>query len=1579
VRSFSGRRAVLTETGFVMFAVLIALVVVASIGMLLITESAMQVDRTGRESDAREADYLARAAMEHALWQDSALACRGNFSIGSTPFGAHSYTATTTGGGTTTTYTLNADQDAWIRNDDPDRNNSSGTQHIRYESGNTEQALYRFDLSALPSGARVLSASAWFFVSSGQSHPEGPVTAHRITADWLEADVTWNSFSSSFESLPFGMIPPQPTGGVRVSLNLTAQVQAWVNGDPNYGILLASRSEGTHVQYESSESGTTERPYLEVVVGSAPATPVNIQATGTHDSGVTRSLSRTVMPRQASSSTVLQLGMDPGIDAMLDSFYSSRNYGDHELEVKLGGGSTIENSLLQFELSAIPPGSRIIAAQLDLYHFSTTGTPADPGIDVHRVTRSWVEGTGAGSNSGDGASWDTWDGSGNWTSAGGDYEAKPVASSKVSAAIDDWESWEIGELVQGWVDGRYPNFGLILKGTGVVDFSFASKEHADPSRRPRLTITYACECGTVCLPPKGSGTVLMAVVNPTTLVPADAWKKALFESWGYTVSVISESANQSSYDTAIAASDAVFISETVNSNTLGSKLDDAAIGVVSQDGDYNSDLGFASGSGWTVSPELIVTEPGHYITQVFASGPLEIYSGGMEQLTVSGIQATGLTTLAATGGVGSLVALEQGATMSSGASAAGRRVMLPFGRESNLSWQYLNANGLLLLQRAIAWAAGAGITPPSRSVLMVVVDPVNLTAQEAAKQVLMESWGFTVNRIDESASQAEFDAAVATADVAYVAEDILSGNLGTKLREAPIGVVIEEQKLPSEFGIASTDTVFTETFIQITDNTHYITEPFSLGTVAFVGAAQPVGGPSGTLAPGLTMLAQRPSSSTGMLTLIETGGLLYGGGTAAGRRVKLPWGDNDFDVNALTADGRTIMRRAIEWGADAETPALSTELLFVVADPASLTAYEAAKKALIESWGYAVNLIDDAATPADYVVAFGSNDVIYISGEASDSAIGSKLIKATLGIVNEQIALHDELLLSTSAGSNDFTDIMVIDSSHYITEDTELGWHGIASSNQPLNSLQGTLAPGLNNLAEVWISGANYEYGLAVVDTGGQLNGGETAAGRRAQLPWGTAGFDFGALNANGQNLMRRAIEWARGAGGCASTTSLLFVVGDATTPSAQEAARQSLVESWCFAVTRLDEGASQAEYDAAAAATSVVYISSEADHNQVGKKLNATTTGIVNEDPGLHNVFGFSTVRYLSSTNAALSTDPSHYITEPFGGSAVILYSSAQPSGGAVGTLAAGLVSAGNWSSGALSPLNGLLTLETGAPVTGGGTAAGRRVQMPWDGVEGGPVTDINALTADGQTLLERSLAWAAGTGGGGGGGPSLQGNPPVFESHTQAQAGSDTTQIDLSEPSGTTAGDLLIAAVATDGNEGSSLSAPAGWTSFSVGEDSSGRVTFGVWWKIAGSSEPTPQTFSWSGNEEAFGWMMRFTGHDPTSPIIPGDDTGGVLTGNSSNPVTQRITTSENDVLVLRLGGFDDDDITVGVPGLVGHTPITMGKSGTGTRSASGGAGYLIQSTPGTADMANFALTSSEEFRTVTLGIRPAPAATN
>ena len=163
-------------------------------------------------------------------------------------------------------------------------------------------------------------------------------------------------------------------------------------------------------------------------------------------------------------------------------------------------------------------------------------------------------------------------------------------------------------------------------------------------------------------------------------------------------------------------------------------------------------------------------------------------------------------------------------------------------------------------------------------------------------------------------------------------------------------------------------------------------------------------------------------------------------------------------------------------------------------------------------------------------------------------------------------------------------------------------------------------------------------------------------------------------------------------------------------------------------------------------------------------------------------------------------------------------------------------------------------------------------------------------------------------------------------YREFTEAKAASDTTSITISTPAGTQENDLLIAAVATDGDTASSLSPPGGegWTQINIVAYSN-DVTLGAWWKNADASESASHQFTWSGAEQAYGWMMRFTGHDTSDPI---DDSAGDG-GSSSTPTSPEVTTTNDNSLILRMGVFDDSDITKDAPGLAGHTAITMDKT--------------------------------------------------
>jgi len=211
------------------------------------------------------------------------------------------------------------------------------------------------------------------------------------------------------------------------------------------------------------------------------------------------------------------------------------------------------------------------------------------------------------------------------------------------------------------------------------------------------------------------------------------------------------------------------------------------------------------------------------------------------------------------------------------------------------------------------------------------------------------------------------------------------------------------------------------------------------------------------------------------------------------------------------------------------------------------------------------------------------------------------------------------------------------------------------------------------------------------------------------------------------------------------------------------------------------------------------------------------------------------------------------------------------------------------------------------------------------------------------------------------------------VFESFAESQESSNTTSTTINLPTGTVEGELLIATVATDGETDASLAAPSGWTLLHR-EASSDDVSLAVWWKVATASEPTNYDFTWSGSEEAYGFIMRFSGQAASNPI----HTFNSSTGSGSSPQTPAVTTTVDNCMILRIGGFDDDDVDAdagdaGDAGMTDHTTITMNESGSGNGTASGGAAYAMQATAGSSGTADFALTASEQYVTLTIAIAP------
>lgn len=198
-----------------------------------------------------------------------------------------------------------------------------------------------------------------------------------------------------------------------------------------------------------------------------------------------------------------------------------------------------------------------------------------------------------------------------------------------------------------------------------------------------------------------------------------------------------------------------------------------------------------------------------------------------------------------------------------------------------------------------------------------------------------------------------------------------------------------------------------------------------------------------------------------------------------------------------------------------------------------------------------------------------------------------------------------------------------------------------------------------------------------------------------------------------------------------------------------------------------------------------------------------------------------------------------------------------------------------------------------------------------------------------------------------------------------TTAQITTASTSVPLNVPPGTTTDDLLIAVLSSAGN-GTTVTAPGGWTEISDVNSGGGggSQTLAIYTRIAGGSEPSSYTFTTSNSVVTYAFMMRYDG--ASGVVLEGVE----AIGSSINATAPTLNTTLDDTLIVRLaavrGGMTADPVTV----ITGHRNITQGEAG-----VSDGAGaYFNQETAGTAPTAAFT-NSSSRWVTQTLGIEPEP----
>ncbi|MCF6193674.1 MAG: DUF5050 domain-containing protein, partial [Kangiellaceae bacterium] len=251
-----------------------------------------------------------------------------------------------------------------------------------------------------------------------------------------------------------------------------------------------------------------------------------------------------------------------------------------------------------------------------------------------------------------------------------------------------------------------------------------------------------------------------------------------------------------------------------------------------------------------------------------------------------------------------------------------------------------------------------------------------------------------------------------------------------------------------------------------------------------------------------------------------------GTSTAAGRRVILPIGrSNKFNWDYLNNNGRLLVQRALEWGANADVLSAG-DLLLVVGNNNSLSSSEASKKALFESWNYAVTSIDDDDSQSNYDSAFVGTEVIYVFESVSDARLADKLTNTNVGIVSESENTLDEFGIASATPNNVNSDqFSNSNAGHYIT--APFSGNNIVhfTTNLTMFVVTGILALDLKSVTSY--GSAPPIIAVPSLDSGARRWDNTLSSGRRVFLPYGNANAI--QLTTDGETLLRRSLEWASG------------------------------------------------------------------------------------------------------------------------------------------------------------------------------------------------------------------------------------------------------------------------------------------------------------------------------------------------------------------------------------------------------------------------------------------------------------------
>lgn len=222
------------------------------------------------------------------------------------------------------------------------------------------------------------------------------------------------------------------------------------------------RSDG-HVLKEMSQLAEVEETGGSVALRSTPPSPAEdirtmLQPYQVHEDATLnqsdgRWLEEAVLPTalaEAPIGVLAQQTLFAAADAVVIQGYPTLNFGDTTdmwagYDDSLNPDGRIARSLIKFDLASLPANQTITTATLRIYLVTSWDFPNTyRTITTYRVTSNWAENSIT------------------WNNAPG--YGTPYGSKSIAHSAWGWYEFDVTNLVKSWVNGTYPNYGIMLRG-----------------------------------------------------------------------------------------------------------------------------------------------------------------------------------------------------------------------------------------------------------------------------------------------------------------------------------------------------------------------------------------------------------------------------------------------------------------------------------------------------------------------------------------------------------------------------------------------------------------------------------------------------------------------------------------------------------------------------------------------------------------------------------------------------------------------------------------------------------------------------------------------------------------------------------------------------------------------------------------------------------------------------------------------------------------------------------------------------------------------------------------------------------